>query len=174
MLAQEIKSLVGEVCGTSFRFVKYNTAVKTAAKYKTMVITKEVSANVQVFANLKDFTDIYTAAVKRSAKRISENNQENIENFSKSDNWFEHSNIFSIVKHIKNDKEYLFCIINNASSKYFLDGQETIKENILEYLTPSEREKMTQDNSVIYNKKNDVFHATIARTIGLENIVEFH
>ena len=174
MLEQEIKSLVGEVCGTSFRFVKYNTAVKTAAKFKYLVISKEVSANVQVFANLKEFTDIYTAAVKRSAKRISENNMENVEAFIKSDNWFEHSNIFSIVLHKETRKEYLFCLYNNSISKYFINGEETEKKNIIEFLTPNEAKKLTQDNSIIYNKKNDVFHATIARTIGLENIVEFH
>ena len=168
-----IFDFLAHVKGTRFASVLFTSDVKTAAKFSHIKVTKEVTANVQVFAGLKDFTDVYISAVKRTAGKISENNAENIENFEKSETWFERAdNVYSIVTHKTSGKKYLFAIFNSAQSTFFIDGEPATKEKVSEFLTPSEAKKLFQDNSIIYNKKNDVLHMVQCRTVALENIKE--
>ena len=169
MIITDIENLLGSVKGTRFAGIDYVTEIKPAAKWKGQKIEKHVTANVQIFANLAAYTEVYEAAVKRSGKRIEENNQENIQNFEKSENWFEHDKkLYSIV--YRHGKEYLFCIYNSVSSiEFYLNGEKTDKTNILQYLTPSEAKKLSQDQ-IVYNKKNDILHTVTVRTIKIENI----
>lgn len=168
MKSTTIKSLLNNKSVTMAQ-VQYETRVKTAAAHKNVVIQKNTNANVQLFSHLKDAT-VYMNAVKKSAGRIEENDQANVSDFEQSETYYEHDDCYSIVKHRKTGKEYLYCIYNNAKSEYMVDGKPATKAEVVPYLTPSEAKKMMEDNSLVYNKKNDVIHSTIVRTIGLENI----
>jgi hypothetical protein len=66
----------------------------------------------------------------------------------------------------------LFAIFNKSlGSIYTIDGIESTKNDVSQYLTPSEAKKLLGDNSLTYNVKNDIVHAVIVRTIKLENII---
>jgi hypothetical protein len=81
--------------GTNFAKISFTTDVKTAAKFKGCVVKKHTVANVQLFASIKQATQIFAAAVKRHA--VSGNSAA----FKAQQNWFTHTNVFSIVKHNK-------------------------------------------------------------------------
>lgn len=161
-----IKSLIAN--GSTFASIEYTTTVKTAAKFKDVKILKQSKANVTLFGTLKDF-EVYQRAVIKSANKI--DNQQ-IESFEVSDTYFEHDKTcFSIVNHKTNSTAYLYAIFNNASkSVYTIDGQIVDKLTVSQYLTNSEKDKLLNDNSLVYNKTNDVIHSTIVRTIKIENV----
>lgn len=163
---ETIKSLIAN--GSTFARLETITPVKTAAKFKNVPIMKHTIANVQLFGTLKDY-DVYRRMVIKSANKI--DNQ--IESFEVSDNYFEHdSECYSIVYHKTNQTAYLYAVYNNVSSTvYTVDGVTVDKNTVAFYMTPSEREKMLGDNSIIYNKKNDVLHDVIVRTIKLDNVI---
>jgi hypothetical protein len=161
-----IKSLIAN--GSTFASIEYTTQVKTSAKHKAINIKKHTIANVQLFGTLKDY-DVYRRMVIKSANKI--DNQQ-IESFEVSDNYFYHDeNCFSIVYNKNNDLPYLYAVYNNAKSSYTIDGIQADKLQVAEYLTPSEKEKMLGDNSIVYNKTNDVLHSTIIRTIKIDNVI---
>lgn len=168
MKASNIKNLLNGKSVTMAQ-VQYTTNVKTAAAHKNIVIQKNTNANVQLFSNIKD-ANVYMNAVKKSANRIGDNDKESVDSFEQTDTYYEHEDCYSIVKHRKTGKEYLYCIYNNASSEYTVNGTAATKDDVVQYLTPSEAKKMMEDNSLVYNKKNDVVHSTIVRTISLENV----
>jgi hypothetical protein len=161
-----IKSLISN--GSTFARLESLTQVKTAAKHKAIKIEKRTIANVTLFGTLNDL-QVYRRMVIKSANKI--DNQQ-IESFEVSDNYFYHDeNCFSIVYNKNNDMPYLYAVYNNAKSSYTIDGIQADKLQVAEYLTPSEKEKMLGDNSIVYNKTNDVLHTTIVRTIKLENVI---
>lgn len=161
-----IKSLISN--GSTFARLETITPVKTSAKHKAINIKKHTIANVQLFGTLKDY-DVYRRMVIKSANKI--DNQQ-IESFEVSDNYFYHDeNCFSIVYNKNNDMPYLYAVYNNAKSSYTIDGIQADKLQVAEYLTPSEKEKMLGDNSIVYNKTNDVLHSTIIRTIKIDNVI---
>lgn len=168
MQATTIKNLLGNRSVTMGQ-VQYETRVKTAAAHKNVMIRKSTSANVQLFSNIKD-ASVYMNAVKRSASKISENDASNVAGFEQSGTYYEHDDCYSIVTHRKTGKQYLYCIYNSANSEYTINGVPATKEDVVRYLTPSEAKKIMDDDSLVYNKKNDVIHDTVVRTIGLENI----
>ena len=129
---------------------------------------KQSKANVTLFGTLKDF-EVYQRAVIKSANKI---DGQEVTEFAVSDTYFEHDKTcFSIVNHKTNGTAYLYAIFNNASkSVYTLDGIEVDKITVSQYLTNSEKDKLLNDNSLVYNKTNDVIHSTIVRTIKIENI----
>lgn len=161
-----IKSLIAN--GSTFAAIEYTTTVKTAAKFKDIKILKQSKANVTLFGTLKDF-EVYQRAVIKSANKI---DGQSIESFEVSDTYFTHdTDCFSIVNHKTNGTAYLYAIFNNASkSIYTIDGIEVDKLTVSQYLTNSEKDKLLNDNSLVYNKTNDVIHSTIVRTIKIENI----
>jgi hypothetical protein len=162
-----IKSLIAN--GSTFARIETLTAVKTAAKHKAIKIEKRTIANVQLFGTLNDL-QVYRRMVIKSANKI---DNQVIESFEVSDNYFTHDDsCFSIVYHKSNQTAYLYAVYNNVSSTvYTIDGIESDKLQVSEYLTPSEKEKMLGDNSIVYNKTNDVLHSVIVRTIKIENII---
>ena len=162
-----IKSLIAN--GSTFARLETITPVKTSAKHKAVNIKKHTIANVTLFGTLNDL-QVYRRMVIKSANKI--DNQQ-IESFEVSENYFYHDeNCFSIVYNKNNDLPYLYAVYNNVTSSiYTIDGIESDKITVSEYLTPSEKEKMLGDNSIIYNKTNDVLHSTIVRTIKLENVI---
>jgi hypothetical protein len=163
---ETVKSLIAN--GSTFARLETVTAVKTAAKFKTVKIEKTTIANVQLFGTLKDYT-VYNRMVLKSANSI---NGQNVDDFQVSDNYFEHDKTcFSIVYHKTNQTAYLYAVYNNSKSSYTIDSLSATKQQVAEYLTPSEKEKMLGDSSIVYNKTNDLLHSVIVRTIKLENII---
>ena len=164
--------IIGALDGkaSTFAGIDYITKVQTAAKHKNLNIQKYTTANIQLFSNLKEANKVYTNAVKKAAGKI-EQDQTKVDAFQAQENYFTHSNCFSLVNHKTNGKQYLYAFVNNANSVYTINGKIASKAQVAEYLTPSARERLLGDG-IIHNKANDVLHTVQVRTIALENIVE--
>lgn len=159
------------VVGASFKHVEFTSEVKTSAKFKHVKISKQVTANIQIYSNLSELTTVYKNAVIKTGKAITENDMEKLRNFEVSATWFHHlPECFSIVKNNSSEELYLYARFLSSTSEYFVDDIAVEKAEILQYLTPSECKKITEDNSIIYNKTNDILHQVIIRTIKLSNI----
>lgn len=170
--AQAIKNMLfGN--GTTFASMDYKTVIPTAAKFKNdIVIEKRTSAVVRLFQTIKDF-EIYQKAVIKSANTIVENGT--VTEFEVSDNWFEHADkdCYSLIQHKTNGEQYLYFVANpNAKSQYFVNGVAVDKSFIKEYLTPSKAKELFEDNTTVYNKKNDVYHTMHPRTLKIANILK--
>jgi len=159
---QAIQLALAPTSGTTFGSVCSVTPVKTAAAFKDVKINKVSVGSVQLFNNLKEYTDVYINAVKRSSGS---------EEFVKSDTWFHHTDCFPVVEHNTTGKHYLWAIFNHADSMYIKDGVEMTKTQVAEYLTPSEAKKLLGPSSKVYNAANDLEHDVTVRTIGLDNVV---
>ncbi len=169
--AAQIDTLLAGKSST-FASIDYVTEVATSAAHRDagVKIEKHTTANVMLFANLKAATDVYSNAVKKTAGRIEENDEQAVEEFVKSGNYFEHTQCFSIVQHKTKPGMYLWCMYNNAQSEYFVNGAAATKQEVAQYLTPSAAKALMEDKSVVYNKRNDVLHTVIVRTIALHNL----
>lgn len=155
---------------STFAGIEYKTKVQTAAKHKGVNIQKYTTANVQLFSNLKEAHKVYTNAVKKAAGKI-EQDQTKVDAFQAQENYFDHTDCFSLVTHKTNGKQYLYAFVNNAKSVYTINGTIANKERVAKYLTPSAADRLLGDG-IVHNKANDVLHTVQVRTIALENIVE--
>jgi len=158
---QAIQLALAPTTGTTFGSVCSVTPVKTAAAFKDVKINKVSVGSVQLFNNLKEYTDVYINAVKRSA---------GVDDFVKTDTWFHHTECFPVVEHNTNGKHYLWAIFNRGESMYIKDGTEITKEQVAEYMTPSEAKKLLEPSKTVYNATNDLEHDVTVRTISLDNI----
>jgi hypothetical protein len=164
-MLQQIKNLLSNVNGVSFAQIEYTTKVATSAKFKELNITKKSKANIQIFNNIKEFTNVYANAVQRNL-----NKQGSTIEFVAQDNYFVHTDVYSIVEHKTTGKPYLYAIFNNrSSSEYFINGNSATKEDVALYLTNSARDKLLNPTKT-YNALNDIEHDVIVRTIAIENI----
>lgn len=158
--AQDIVALLDPVKGTTFAQLVYDTEVKPAAANKHLSIRKLTTANVQLFANTKDFL-VFKRQVERSA---------GIEDYKLSDTWFHHTPCFSIVEHNTNGKQYLYAIMNNASSSFTVDGVAATRLQVADLLTPAAKRDLLNPQDEVYNKTNNVKHNVHPRVIELGNI----
>lgn len=170
LTAAAIANLLQNV-STTFAQITYVTKVATAAKFKHVNIVKVTTANVQLFSNINAATSVFANAVKRSAAQISTNNAANVANFTAQQNYFTHTNCYSIVKHNTNNNLYLYCIYNNASSLYFINNVLATKQQVAQYLTASAAQQLLNASSTTHNVTNNVTHNVVVRTIALNNIV---
>ena len=160
-IAQQIANLLANRSVT-FAQLEYTTQVKTAAAHKHVSIVKHTSANVQLFANINAATNVYANAVKRSA---------GVDDFTVSSAYYTHdANCYSIVTHKTNNKQYLFCIYNNASSTYTINNVAATKQQVATYLTASAAKQLLEAPTATYNKTNNITHNVVMRTISLDNI----
>ena len=148
--AQDITNAIGNKAST-FAAIEYKTKVQTAAKHKNLNIQKYTKANVQLFGTLAEAQSVYAKAVKKAAGKI-EQDQTNVAEFQAQDNYFKHTDTFSLVQHKDTKKEYLYAFFNNASSVYNINGKIATKEQVAEYLTPSARERFLGDG-IVHNKE---------------------
>jgi hypothetical protein len=158
----QIAELLQTTRGTTFAALCSVTPVKTASAFKEVDIKKVSISNVQLFNNLKEYTDVYVNAVERSSGSS---------DFVKSETWFHHTDCFPVVEHNTNFKQYLWAIFNHADTMYVRDGVEMTRAQVSEYLTPSEAKKMLEPSKTVYNVTNDIAHNITVRTIALENVV---
>lgn len=158
--ALQVQAVLASTKGTTFAEIDTDTEVKPAAANKAHTIRKLTTANVQLFNGIKDY-EIYAKAVKRSA---------GVDNFVQSDNYFEHTACWSVVKHKSKDAYYLYCVYNGAKSHYTIDGVAATKEEVAALLTPSAASAMLAPRASVHNVRNDVEHDVIVRTIALANV----
>lgn len=171
--ANTVAQLLANTKGTTFASIQQVTPVATSAANKHRQVQKHTTASVQLFNNVKDFANVYTAAVKRSAGKIEENNADAVNNFQQQDNYFEHTDCFSVVVNKKDPtKFYLYAIYNSADSTYTIDNQPATKEQVAELLTASARDKLLNPTPIVHNVSNDVLHTVQVRTVALDNVVQ--
>jgi len=156
-----VANLLANVKGTTFAQIVTDTEVKTSSANRHRTIRKLTTANVQLFNTIRDF-EIYAKAVRRSA---------DVNEFVQSENYFQHTDTWSIVEHKTNGKLYLYCVYNNAKSTFTIDGVSASREAVAELLTPSAAKSLLDTSGKVYNKTNDVEHDVIVRTIALDNVV---
>jgi len=170
--AQDIEQLLQNVHGTTFASITYVTKVTTAAAHKAKNIVKVTVASVQLFNNLNAFTSVYANAVKRTASKIGDNTQAEIDAFKVQENWFEHTSCYSVVQHkTKLDQFYLYAIYNKAESLLYIDNVLATKEEVAAYLTPAAAKAMLEPEVTTYNVANDITHSVVVRVVALNNIV---
>lgn len=169
VIAQQIQAMLANT-STTFAQIQYTTQVATAAKHKHVNITKVTNANVQLFNNINAFTNVYANAVKRSANNIQQAQNANVNAFATQQNYFTHTQCYSIVQHKTNNNLYLYAIFNNAKSIYFINNVQSTKQQVAQYLTASAAQALLQQNNVVHNVTNNVLHTVHVRTIALQNI----
>lgn len=170
VVAQQIQALLTGR-STTFAQIQYTTKVATAAKHRSVDITKVTDANVQLFSDVSAFTDVYAQAVKRSAANIPQSANADVSGFTSQQNYFEHTPCYSIVQHRMDHRLYLYAIFNHAKSIYYVHGQPATKQEVAQYLTPSAADKLLGGNTVVHNVAHDVLHTVQVRTIALQNIL---
>lgn len=171
VVAATIRNLLQGVNGTTFAQLHYTTEVKTAAAHKHRSIVKHTAANVQLFSNVAAATSVFANAVKRSAAQLPSNSPAAVATFSAQSNYFEHDPLcYSIVQHKVHSNLYLYCIYNNASSFYTIDGVTATKQQVAELLTPSAAQQLLNPPATVRNVTHNIEHDVIVRTIALHNI----
>ena len=156
---------------TTFASITYVTQVKTAAAHKALNVQKVVVANVQLFANIKAATSVFTNAVKRSAAQHSSNSTASVAAYSAASNYFTHTACYSVVQHKTNATQYLYAIFNNAQSVYYINSVAATQQQVAALLTASAAKALLQKDNTVTNKTHNITHNVQVRTIALSNIV---
>jgi hypothetical protein len=155
----------------TFASISYTTTIATAAAHKAQNVQKQVVANVQLFANIKQATAVFANAVKKSAASIASNNVASVAAFAQQSNYFTHTACYSIVQHKQNANLYLYAIYNSVSSSvYTINNVVATKQQVAALLTASAAAKLLQDNNTVVNKTHNIAHNVQVRTIALANI----
>ena len=168
--------LLVKVKGTTFAHLVHCTDVtlSAAARKAGHEFVKLSSVSVQLFNNIKDFRNVYEAAVKRSAERLGQTAQADIDNFEVQSNWFEHDpECYSLVHHKEHtEQHYLYFIANGGESLYYdvKRGREATKQDLYPFLTPS-GERALSKPSIVENKATGVVHDVTVRVVKLENVL---
>ena len=155
----------------TFAQIAYTTQIATSAANKQHNVQKHVVANVQLFANIKQATQVFANAVKKSASNIASNNAQNVAAFTQQSNYFAHTNCYSIVQHKQNAKLYLYCIFNNVTSTvYTINNVVATKQQVATLLTASAATKLLQESNTVTNVTHNIQHNVQVRTIALANV----
>jgi len=167
---EQIKQVLGNASVT-FAQIVYTTQVKTAAAHKEQNIQKITTANVILSSTLKAHTSVYANRVKKTASTIETNDQASVEAFVPQENYFQHTDCYSIVQHREQlDKFYLYAIFNKATSVYMHNGNIVSEQSIAEFLTASAKKELLNKDNVVHNKTHNIKHTVTVRTIALSNI----
>lgn len=168
--ATQIAAMLNNASVT-FANIAYTTQIKTSAAHKAVNIQKHVVANVQLFANIKQATQVFANAVQKSAAQIASNDAQTVAAFEQQSNYFTHTNCYSIVQHKQNANLYLYCIYNNVQSAiYTINNVVATKQQVAEYLTASAAKALLQESNTVTNKTHNIQHNVTVRTIALDNI----
>ena len=169
--AQAVAQLLQNVSVT-FAQITYVTKVVTAAAHKAQNIYKVTTANVILCSNIAAHTSVYANKVRKSAAAISSNNAQAVAAFTAQQNYFVHTAVHSIVQHAQHaNKQYLYCIYNNASSVYMHNNTVVTKQHVAAYCTASAAAQLLQTDNIVHNKTHNIKHTVAVRTIALNNIV---
>lgn len=163
----KLEAALANISGTTLAYIAQTTPVGLAAKNKARNIVKHTEASVTLANNLKEMTNLYLNKVKKTA--ISGDAEE----FELSSTWFKHTDTYSIVKHNTKEQYYLYVLYNKCHSSVYEDldtGTVMSKEEVAELMTPSAAKKLLGEDGVSHNKKNDVKHMAVIRTIAIANL----
>lgn len=171
---QQVEQLLQNVKGTTLASIMQVTNVASvAAIHKHNTVQKVTQASIQLFNNVTDFKNVYTAAVKRSAGAIADNDMAKVADFKQQDNYFNHTACFSLVQHkTQPSKFYLYAIYNTADSIYFINNARASKQDVAMLLQPAAAKKLLEGTNIVHNKTNDLLHDVQVRTIALDSIVQ--
>jgi hypothetical protein len=149
--------------GTNFAGIEYVTDVTLSADARKagFVAKKHTVANVQLFGKINNM-ELFAQQVNRDT---------GLTNFVQSDNWFEHTDKFSIVQHKKNGNKYLYGIFNHAKSTFTINGVEATRDDVATLCTASVAKKLLDKSGIVHNQRNNVSHSVHCRTIALSNLV---
>ncbi len=166
-----IANALANTSAATFASVNYNTQIATAAAHKHNAVHKNVTANVTLFSNIKH-ANVYANALAKNANKTNE--AQNASNAAIAQNMqsthYEHTNCYSIVYNAKLNTYYLYCIVNNAQSVYYINNAQATKQQVAQLLTASAANKLLSNNSVQYNATHNVEHTLHLRTIKCSNI----
>lgn len=166
-------SIARQLSDSSVTFAQlvYVTQVKTAAAHRARNVQKVTSANVQLFSNIKAATGVFTNAVRKSAAFIDSNADDAVNAFTAQSNYFAHNAAcYSLVAHKQNNKQYLYCIYNNAQSYYFIDNVLADPAQIAALLTNSAAQAMLVPKATVTNVTHNIEHSVVVRTIALSSL----
>ena len=166
-----IANALASTNAATFASVNYNTQIKTAAAHKHNAVHKTVTANVTLFNSIKH-ANVYANALAKSANK--HNAQQNASNAAiaqqQQQAHYTHTDCYSIVYNAKHNVYYLYCIINNANSTYYINNAQATKAQVAQLLTNSAANKLLDNSKTQYNKTHDVTHTLMLRTIKCSNI----
>ena len=174
LAAAHIKTMLGNT-GHSFASLVQCTKVGTAAAHKALTILKMSYSNISIASKLNEFTNLYENAMKRSAAKIEGNDAQAIEAFQSQGSWFEHTDVYSVIKHKTNDALYLFAIYHKShDSAYYNADTNAImtKEEVAVFLTPAEAKKVLAEDTVNHSVSTGLSHTVYVRTLGLQNVID--
>ncbi len=172
MLENRIVEILSATKGSTIARLCYTTPVKPAAKFKSLDIQKTTVASVLLFGTVAAYKNAYLRRVQKTALAIADNDSQAVANFELSQNWHIASEFaYSIRLHTDKGTKYLFPMFCSKSIVSFtIDGKPATRDQVAEFLTPSERDKLLDDSGTVENKKNGIKHMAIVRTILFNNI----
>jgi hypothetical protein len=109
--------------------------------------------------------------LQRSAAQHANNDVANVQQFTAQQNYFTHTQCYSIVQHKQTQAQYLYAIYNNAQSVYFINNAVATKQQVAALLTASAASKLLQASNTVHNVTHNVTHNVQVRTVALNNIV---
>lgn len=166
----DLNALFANVHGMTFASICYVSDIQTAAASPLRgYIVKVSRAQVMLANNLKEYTNVFLNAVKRSA-------DSEIKEWIPSESYYEHTTTFCVVQHkTKPERFYLYVIYQNhhtTDTCYIntLNGEVMFKEEVAAELAPAAAQKLLNGTADVYNKTNDIYHNVHVRTISLDNL----
>lgn len=166
-----IANALANTSAATFASVNYNTQIATAAAHKHNAVHKNVTANVTLFSNIKH-ANVYANALAKNANKTSA--AQNASNTAIAQNMcsthYEHTNCYSIVYNAQRNTYYLYCIVNNAQSVYYINNAQATKHQVAQLLTASAANKLLNSSAAQYNATHNVAHTLHLRTVKCSNI----
>ena len=168
----QIQQALSNVSVTFARITQV-TQQSVAAKYKNSVsIVKVTTANVQLFNNINAYNSVYKRAVQRSAAKLQQAANANVDNFVvSSTNNVHDANCYSIVTNSNTNNVMLYARFLRSKTVYLINNVVATKQQVAQYCTASVAAKLLQKDNVVHNKTNNVLHNVVIRTPSLHNIV---
>ena len=169
--AQQVAALLNKASVT-FAQITYVTQVQLAAQHKHNNVQKVTTANVILCSNIAAHTSVYANKVRKTAAAIKSNSAANVAAFTAQQNYFVHTQCYSVVQHAQHaNKFYLYAIYNKASSVYFINNVAATKQQVAALCTASAAKQMLQTDAVVHNVTHNVTHSVQVRTIALSSLV---
>jgi hypothetical protein len=171
-----VEVLLANTQGTTFANIVTvtNCNSKIAAKYKKSVTILKVSkANVMLCNNVN--TNVYANAVMRSANAL--NTDANVNTFTVSETYYNHTNCYALVQHKQTNALYLYAQLQNSNSVYLMLNAnntytELTKQEVAQYFTASNANLLLNPPAVVHNVTNNVTHNVKVYTTKLQNVVQ--
>ena len=163
--------MLNNTSGTTFAGIQYEVPIKLRkdARDHGFVATKQTTANVQLFAHVRDF-DLYTTQIKENAAKLTENSHANVQMFQPSPTFFTHTDIYSIVEHNVTQMPYLYVVLNSTKSTYKINNNPCGVNDVASLCTAVGAASLKTDLIKKFNKENGIYHTIHVRTINMQSL----